>query len=606
VKVKPSSFGIRNFGSSPSFIAAITLCIAGAASAQSQYTGLGVNPNDLNDGANWSAGFAGNINIGVTPGPTVTNTVNTPGEVWLGNGGTTGELNLGAGGTINANNWTAIGRNAGGVGVVNQSGGLYNQGNDVLIVGADGGNGTYNQTGGTITTTGSEFWIGAGGGSVGVVNSSGTIVADNWIAVGRGGGSNGTLNLNSGANFTSSGSPMIISDNGTGFLNIAPGATLTTNNQFWVGQGGSATATATQTGGNFIANSWLAIGRDNGNGTYNISGGTITQNGGDHIVIAGVGAPTGVFNVSGTAVVTATNADIWVGENGTATMNVSGNSVVSAPALRIADGGSTATLNANGGTINTQQIYGGAGASTVSFNGTQIVAQAGGGNSAFITGLGTATIGAGNLKIDSNGQVLASNQSFGGAGGVVKSGAGSLNLTANSSFAGATSVTAGTLYVNGNLSGTSGAVVATGATLAGTGTIAGSSVINGEISPGNTAGAVATLNTGAVDLAAGSTYTVDATANGINDLINASGALIANGTINILFAYTPLYGDSFDIANFASFSGSPTFTSSGLTPGDSLDTSAFSTTGVVTVIPETSSALLGLLGAACILRRRRN
>ncbi len=604
MKVKPSSFGIRNFGSSPSFIAAITLCIAGAASAQTQYSGAGVNPNDLNDGANWVGGSfpGGNVNFGVTPGPTVTNTVNLPDEVWIANTGT-GELNLGAGGTINAGNWTAIGR-SGGTGVLNQTGGQYNQGNGVFITGA-GGNGTFNQTGGTLDTTGSEFWVGEGGGSVGVVNSSGTILVNNWVAVGRGG--SGTLNLNAGANFTSGGSPTLIGDNSAGTLNIASGATLTTNNQFWLAQGGGSTSTATQTGGNFIANSWLAIGRDNGNGTYNISGGSIVQNGPDHIVIAGVGTTaTGVFNVSGTAVVTATNADIWVGEAGTATMNVSGSSVVSAPAFRIADGGSTGTLNANGGTINTQQIFGGAGVSTVSFDGTQIVAQAGGGNSTFITGLGTATIGAGNLKIDSNGNTLASNQSFTGAGGVVKSGAGSLNLSANSTFSGATTVSAGTLYVNGNLSGTSGAAVASGATLAGTGTINGASVVNGEVAPGNAPLATGTLNVGSVDLAAGSTYTVDATANGVNDLLNASGALTANGTIKILFAYTPVYGDSFDIANFASFSGSPTFTSTGLTPGDSLDTSAFATTGVVTVIPETSSALLGLLGAACILRRRRN
>ncbi len=97
---------------------------------------------------------------------------------------------------------------------------------------------------------------------------------------------------------------------------------------------------------------------------------------------------------------------------------------------------------------------------------------------------------------------------FGGDGSLVKSGTGTLKLNASCSAAylGGTTVTAGSLIVNGSVSGPTG--VAAGATIGGTGTLAGGTTVQGAISPGD--GGIGTLTTtGGITLAAGSAYAFD-------------------------------------------------------------------------------------------------
>ena len=85
---------------------------------------------------------------------------------------------------------------------------------------------------------------------------------------------------------------------------------------------------------------------------------------------------------------------------------------------------------------------------------------------------------------------------FGGAisgtGAFVQAGPGTTTLTENNSYAGATTVAAGTLRVSGSIAGSSGVTVNSGATLAGTGTVTGrvaSTTINsgGTLAPGDSA-----------------------------------------------------------------------------------------------------------------------
>jgi autotransporter-associated beta strand protein len=74
-------------------------------------------------------------------------------------------------------------------------------------------------------------------------------------------------------------------------------------------------------------------------------------------------------------------------------------------------------------------------------------------------------------------------------GGINKTGAGTLLLSANNTYSGETLVTAGTLIVNGNQASASGAVsVAAGATLGGSGTLRGATTVRGVLSPGNVLG----------------------------------------------------------------------------------------------------------------------
>lgn len=117
-----------------------------------------------------------------------------------------------------------------------------------------------------------------------------------------------------------------------------------------------------------------------------------------------------------------------------------------------------------------------------------------------------------------------------GTGNLAKSGAGTLTLTGANTYTGATTVTGGTLAIDG--SGVSAVRVANGGTLAGTGTTARVSVARGGVlSPGSaTAGAVGTLTVdGDLAQAAGSVYRAQVAADGA-DLVAVSGtATLADG-----------------------------------------------------------------------------
>ena len=210
---------------------------------------------------------------------------------------------------------------------------------------------------------------------------------------------------------------------------------------------------------------------------------------------------------------------------------------------------------------------------------------------------------------------------------LTKTGFGTQTLTGASTYTGNTNINAGTLALGtgGAISGSSTINIAAGATLdvsatggwtlgatqtlTGNGALAGNSSIAGDLRVGSSPGALTV--TGDLGLNSGSDWFVELGGTGTSDYdrLLVSGALAANGNILVSFynGYTPAVSDSFQIATFGSFSGTPTFdfTSAPLGAGLSWDTSQFATNGTIGVIPEPASATLLVLGSLGLALRRR-
>jgi len=82
-----------------------------------------------------------------------------------------------------------------------------------------------------------------------------------------------------------------------------------------------------------------------------------------------------------------------------------------------------------------------------------------------------------------------------GTGNLEKTGANTLTLSADNTYTGTTTVSAGSLIINGNQSSATGVLtVASGATLGGSGTIGGATTISGVLAPGNSIGTLTVAN----------------------------------------------------------------------------------------------------------------
>lgn len=147
---------------------------------------------------------------------------------------------------------------------------------------------------------------------------------------------------------------------------------------------------------------------------------------------------------------------------------------------------------------------------------------ANGGNTLTVGGAGNTTFG--------------SSAVISGSGGLTKVEAGTLTLSANNTYSGGTTISAGTLLVTNTIgSGTgSGNVTVNAGSLGGTGTISGSVALNGATI--GSSGSTLTLNsnlttTGTSNVAATSTVNVAGTTTVSSGTLTVNGALGVNGSI---------------------------------------------------------------------------
>jgi autotransporter-associated beta strand protein len=315
---------------------------------------------------------------------------------------------------------------------------------------------------------------------------------------------------------------------GAGTYNLSGGSLAATNNIF-IGKELGSSGTMTMTGGTMSTSDKLQIGHNQATGVLTQSGGTVNVQNEVYIGNENSGSSVGTYTLSGSAELNVGN-EVFVGRDN-----------------------ATGTLNLDGGTVTTKKVEGGTGSATVNFNGGILKARESQG--AFITNVDVANVQAGGITIDSKGFDLGISQSLAGTGGLTKAGAGRLTLSASNAYAGTTTVTAGSLFIDGTQA-SSAVQVDAGATLGGSGAIGGAVTMFGVLSPGNSPGV---LSVAALVLGGSSTsiFEIDGTTrstqyDGLN--ITGSSGPTYGGTLSLVFGNGSAFGNT-DVFNLFDFTG---------------------------------------------------
>lgn len=220
---------------------------------------------------------------------------------------------------------------------------------------------------------------------------------------------------------------------------------------------------------------------------------------------------------------------------------------------------------------------------------------------------------------------------------LIKDTAGTVILSATNTYTGATTVNGGTLLVNGSLAAGSAVSVGANGTLGGNGTIGGATAVAGTLSPGNSAGILTISNNATITNGGTLAIELDGLTFGTEyDRLALTGtaptfSLTDTNNLELSLGFVPSVDDLFFIATvtgsnaisgvFEELNGATTTLTQNSTfsfggyswqisyTGD-VDTNTFSGAGndlALQVIPEPTTALLGMLGLAALaaLRRRR-
>jgi len=246
-----------------------------------------------------------------------------------------------------------------------------------------------------------------------------------------------------------------------------------------------------------------------------------------------------------------------------------------------------ATYNFNGGTLNAQSITPGANTATrnLNWNNGVIGNYDASTDLAIASGL-TITLSPSSTETFTlgSGRTGTVNSVLSGSGSLNENGNGTLVLTAANTYKGTTTVSGGTLQVDGSL-GTNTLTVQSSATLAGAGTINGATTVQagGTLAPGDNAIGTLTVNntltlSGTALMAINKTAASSDLAQGIST-ITYGGSLVVTNLSGTLAA-----GDSFTLFSAGSYAGTfSSLTFPALAGGLTWDTSQLGVNGSITV-----------------------
>jgi hypothetical protein len=490
-----------------------------------------------------------------------TNTVNGENHMYIGYAsGSIGTYKLSGTGSLTATASELAGVD--GKGTIAQSGGTNTT--KGLELGVSTGTGTYNLSAGSLSSNAAEYVGNAGTGIFNHDGGTNTVGGANHMYIGYSAGSRGQYNLSGTGSLSASGFEFVGID-GMGTISQSGGTNSTSGLVLGVRSG---TGVYNLNAGSLSSSISESVG-GSGTGTFNQSGGTNTVAANNNMYIGNAAGSFGVYNLSEAGSLSVGSVE-QVGGLGTGTFNQTGgtNSTNTLDVLGLS--GPTATYNLNAGSLSAQSeeigrrnnsdIYAGTfhqtgGTNTISGTGLSIGAT--GGTGIYLLEGGTTTVAGGTLSVGFN-LTIAPND---GVGILTVSGTGTLNASSLSiASTPATSVTlnGGTINV--------GSIISRGKFTINSGTL-----IVGDV----------TIISGTLSIGLGGT-------NRESDY----GALTASGNVKLADSlavvfddFSPLAGESFDILDWGSLSG--TFSSislPALSDGLAWDQSQLYVTGVLSVV----------------------
>jgi fibronectin-binding autotransporter adhesin len=482
-----------------------------------------------------------------------------------------------SGGTLQIGAGSTTGSIAGNVVLSNSSALVFNRSDDLAYAGAISGTGSFTKLGaGALTLSGSTSTM---NGPIAILG--GALVTTNGASLTTSASTSYAFTIDSGTLMSAPGAPA------NGFsarftsLAIGPGGATIRSDQRTdnssVISGTSPTASLTYGTTTGTASDVIMV--ISGNNTY--AGGTVLEPGLAMIVDSNSAFGTGTLNLAGAG-------------------------------IRSRAGAPRSLANAVTISANTQFI---AGTSDPNLTFTGPVTLSGGSRTLQVNNVLTSGTSAGQPGVIFTNAIGDGGNTF----GITKTGAGVLAFAGANTYTGPTTISAGTLFVNGDQSAATGAVnVASGATLGGSGVIGGAvSILGGGIvAPGTSPGTLTVNN--AFSLASTSILSFEFDAQnttvggGINDLITGVTNLTLDGILNVAGS-----GDWTTVADNTTwrlFNYTGTLLDSGLSLG-SMPTLAAgrsfqvdtATTGQVNlvVVPEPAALALAAIGIAAAAWARR-